>query len=336
MLKLTVKQSPARRRLAAIIAVPGIAVLVAASVLLVRGGAPSARLFVEYPMSDPQDSPMAIAAAADGTIWFTIDQAESIGRVRRGNVERMRTPGRNFEPLGLAVAGDGSAWYTDIERGAVMHISSSGEVSRFPLDSPIVRLGRLAVDPDGSVWFADITGGGITSLKDGTFAQHEIGSGGSGPYGVAVTPEGIVWATLQGGSKLVRISPGGEPVTIDLPRPGAVPTDVAIGADGSVWFLQFRANRVGQFRDGKFSDFEVAKENAGLSGLAIASDGAVWFGMVRSSSLGRLRDGKVETFRLPRDNARPYSLAADPGGNIWYADISGYVGMLPAQYARRP
>ena len=29
-------------------------------------------------------------------------------------------------------------------------------------------------------------------------------------------------------------------------------------------------------------------------------------------------------------------LAADPEGNIWYADISGYVGMLPAQYARRP
>jgi virginiamycin B lyase len=57
--------------------------------------------------------------------------------------------------------------------------------------------------------------------------------------------------------------------------------------------------------------------------------------MVRSSSLGRLRDGRVDTFRLPRANARPYTLAADRDGNIWYADISGYVGMLPMQYARR-
>jgi virginiamycin B lyase len=47
-----------------------------------------------------------------------------------------------------------------------------------------------------------------------------------------------------------------------------------------------------------------------------------------------LRDGRVATFRLPRDNARPYSLAVDPDGNVWYADISGYVGMLPARYAR--
>ena len=60
---------------------------------------------------------MAIAAAPDGTIWFTIEQAESIGRVRGGRIDRLRTPGRNFEPLGLAVAADGSAWYSDIERG---------------------------------------------------------------------------------------------------------------------------------------------------------------------------------------------------------------------------
>jgi virginiamycin B lyase len=335
MLDVTAKEPPAWRRPLPIAAAIAIVVLIAAGALLMRGGAPATRV-VEYAMSDPHDAPMAIAAAADGTIWFTIDQAESIGRVRGGHIDWLRTPGRNFEPLGLAVAGDGSAWYTDIERGAVMHMRPSGEVSQFALDSAIVRLGRLAIGPDGSVWVADITGGGISSLKDGTFTQHEIGSGGGGPYGVAVTAAGVVWATLQGDGKLVRIEPGGTPVTMDLPRPGTVPTDIAVGPDGSVWFLQFRANRIGRWRDGRFSDFDVAKENAGLSGLAVAGDGAVWFGMIRSSSLGRLRDGRVETFRLPRDNARPYSLAADPDGNIWYADISGYVGMLPAQYARRP
>jgi len=41
----------------------------------------------------------------------------------------------------------------------------------------------------------------------------------------------------------------GRRVTFDLPRGGAVPTDVAVGSDGSVWFLQFRANRIGRFKD---------------------------------------------------------------------------------------
>jgi virginiamycin B lyase len=248
MLKVAAKPTPTWRRLPAIAAALAIVVLIVAGALLMRGGAPAVRV-VEYAMSDPHDAPMAIAAAADGTIWFTIDQAESIGRVRGGRIDRLQTPGRNFEPLGLAVAVDGSAWYTDIDRGAVMHISPAGEVSRFSLDSAIVRLGRLAIGPDGSVWVADITGGGITSLKEGTFTQHEIGSGDGGPYGVAVASDGVVWATLQGDGKLVRIDPGGTPITIDLPRPGAVPTDIAVGADGSVWFLQFRANRIGRWRD---------------------------------------------------------------------------------------
>ena len=46
-------------------------------------------------------------------------------------------------------------------------------------------------------------------------------------------------------------------------------------------------------------------------------------------------DGRVETFKLPRQGARPCSVAVDRSGNVWYADISGYVGMLPMQYARR-
>jgi virginiamycin B lyase len=325
--------SPSLPRLLAVGATLGLIVLGGAGMLLLRGATPAAR-FVEYRMSGLRDGPMAIAAAADGTVWFTIDQANAIGRVRGGRVELLPTPGRNYEPLGLAVAVDGSAWYTDIKAGAVMHIRPTGEVTQFALDSAIVRLGRVAIAPDGSVWFADAMGAGITQLKDGTFTHHEVGSADSGPYGVAVTSDGIVWATLQGVSKLVRIEASGAMATIDLPRPGVVPTDVAVGADGSVWFLQFGANRVGRLKNGEFSDFKVAEQNAGLSGLAVASDGAVWFGMVRSSSLGRLRDGKVATFRLPRDNARPYSLAVDPDGNVWYADISGYVGMLPARYAR--
>jgi virginiamycin B lyase len=324
----------ARRRLQlAIVAAVAVSLLIAGGLLLTRGSAPDAR-FVEYRMPSPQEGPMAIAAAADGTIWFTIDQAKAIGRIRGGRIERLATPGRNFEPLGLAVAADGSAWYTDIEARAIMRINPEGEISRFAIDSAIVRLGRLAIGGDGSVWFADTADTGVTQLRNGAFIQHELGSAGAGPYGVVVNTDGIVWATLQSNSKLVSIEPNGRIATIDLPRAGAVPTDIAIAADGALWFLQFRGNRVGRFKDGTFSEFEVGEQIAGLSGLAVAGDGAVWFGMVRQSSLGRLRDGRLVTFRLPRDGARPYSLAVDPDGNIWYADISGYVGMLPVRYAR--
>jgi virginiamycin B lyase len=173
----------------------------------------------------------------------------------------------------------------------------------------------------------------MTRLKDGVFSRYQIESARGGPYGVAVAADGAIWATLQNGNQLLQIAADGTGKTFDLPRGGAVPTDVAVGSGGSVWFLQFRANRIGRFKDGQFWDIEAGRENAGLSGIAVAPNDDVWFGMMRSASLGRLRNGHIEVFPLPRDHARPFSVAVDRDGNVWYADISGFVGMLPARYA---
>ena len=309
----------------------GIAVLAGGALLLVR--AVPEQKFVEYRMDEPQDAPIAIAAGTDGSIWFTIDHANAIGRLRNGRIERLPTSGRNIVPLGLALAEYGSAWYTDLAARAIARISSVGEIARFVLDTPITRLGRLVIAPDGAAWFADPTGYGLTKLKDGVFTRYRIESARGGPYGVAVTADGAIWATLQNGNQLLHLATDGTSRTFDLPRGGAVPTDVAVGSDGSVWFLQFRANRVGRFKDGQFSDVEAGRENAGLSGIAVAPNEDIWFGMLRTASLGRLRKGHITVFALPRKNARPFSVAVDRDGNVWYADISGFVGMLPARHA---
>lgn len=297
-------------------------------------GAGAEARFVEYPMTQPQDMPTAVAAAPDGSIWFTLDLADAIGRVRDGKIERLPTQGRNVEPIGLGAASDGGAWYTDAAARAVKRIDPSGTITSYPLDTPIVRLGRLSVAPDGAAWFAEGTSFSITSLRDGTLTRHVYDALPGGPYGVAAAPDGAVWATLQDANQLLRVGGDGSVQSFDIPQRGSVPTDIAVGPDGSVWFIQFWRNRIGRFKDGMFTEFDVPTENAGLSGLVAAPDGSVWFGMLRTGSLGRLRDGKVATFKIPRERARPYSLAIDRDGGVWYADITGYVGMLPAQYAR--
>jgi virginiamycin B lyase len=328
-----VRSARARGRGYAIALLLGACLLGGLGALVLLRGAPAPR-FVEYRVQEPLDMPIAIAAARDGTVWFTIDRADAIGRIRGGVVERIPTSGRNAEPTGLAIAQDGSAWFTDIAGRGVTRVASSGKVERFSLDTPIVRLGRLAVAPEGSAWVAELTRSSVTRLKDGKITRHEVEPERGGPYGVAVSPDGSVWATLQSANQLLRIGPDGAMGRLDLPRPGVLPTDIAAGPDGSVWFLEFRGNRIGQWRDGRFAEHDVAGENVGLSGLAVAPDGAVWFGMLRRSSLGRLQAGRVTAFKLPRDTARPYSVAVDPQGNVWYADITGYVGMLPAHEAR--
>jgi virginiamycin B lyase len=289
---------------------------------------------VEYPMTVATDIPTAVAVAPDGSVWFTIDFGEGIGLVRDGRVQRLTKKGRNVEPIGLGVDGSGAAWFTDPSAIAVLRMSPSGELQSFPLGTPIARLARLAVAPDGAVWFAESTSYSITRLKDGVFQRHDVQSVRGGPYGVAVAADGTVWATLQSASQLVRIAPSGDMTHYDLPTPGASPTDVAVDAKGGVWVVEFRGNKVAHFVDGKFTEYPLPEGKAAPSGIAVATDGAVWFGILRGGGLGRLRNGRIDFVPLPRDNARPYTIAADDRGAIWYADISGFVGMIPAGAAR--
>jgi virginiamycin B lyase len=317
------------------VAAGAIAAVAAGAVFLVlRLSAPSAH-FVEYPVRDAAQMPTAIAAGPDGSVWFSIDLGDAVGRLHDGRIDFLPIGIKAIEPVGLAAAPDGSAWFTDNAAHAISRIAVSGEVTRIPLDTPSVRLGRLAAGADGSIWFAEETGYSISEIRDGKLIRHLYDSPRGGPYGVAVAPDGTAWASLQSGDQIVRVGTDGTVKAFDLPSAASVPSDVAIGPDGAVWFLEYRADAIGRLVGDAIQEFPVGERTLGLSGLAVAPDGAVWFGLLREGSLGRLRDGQIVRFRLPRARARPYTVATDRDGNVWYADITGYIGMLPARDARQ-
>ena len=300
-----------------------------------RTGHGSAGDFVEYPMTVASDIPTTVAVGPDNTVWFTIGFADAVGMIREGKLQRLPKSKKSVEPIGLAVDADGAAWYTDPTEVLISRMVPSGEIKSFPLGTPIARLGRLAVAPDGAVWFAESTAYGFTRLKDGVLTRNVPKSVRGGPYGVAVDAKGNVWGTLQSGNQLVRISPGQEIAEYEIPTPGSSPSDIAVDASGNAWFIEFRGNKIGKFGEGKFTEFPVPGDWAGLSGIAAAPDGAVWFGLLRNHAIGRLHDGQFRIFELPRKDARPYTVAIDKTGNVWYADISGYVGMLKADAAKK-
>src|SRR5689334_7024090 len=123
------------------------------------------------------DIPTAVAAAPDGSIWFTIDFGEGVGLVRDGKVQRIpKLGGRNVEPIGLGVDGAGPVWVTAREQAAQTQISAARDARSFPLGTPVARLARLAVAPDGAVWFAESTTFSITRLKDVKLDRHEFES----------------------------------------------------------------------------------------------------------------------------------------------------------------
>ena len=247
-------------------------------------------------------------------------------------------PGRNFEPLGLAVA----------------PTAASGTRTAAPARSGAWRLpARTSPLPprhaDDAGWVAwpwrrtAQSGSPMPpatasrSFKDGAFKRHAsvaadertLRRGGERRRGRLGNP--------PGSGKLLRIDPDGTTASVDVAAPRSVPTDIAVGADGSVWFLQFRGQsprpvqgrqvlRVRGRRRKRRSQWLGGRRPMGRFGSACCAPRA-------SAACATAR---LTTFRLPRDNARPYSVAVDPRGNVWYADISGYIGMLPARYADLP
>jgi virginiamycin B lyase len=79
-------------------AVVALAALAAAGLYLVWRG-DGAAPFVEYPMQQPEDMPIGIAAAADGTVWFSIGGADAIGR-SASPWRLTAAPGTPTSPLG--------------------------------------------------------------------------------------------------------------------------------------------------------------------------------------------------------------------------------------------
>jgi virginiamycin B lyase len=292
--------------------------------------------FIEYHMPVRTDIPTALAIAPDGSVWFTIEFSDAIGVFRNGRIERLRKGSQNLEPLGLAADSEGGAWYTDASRRAISRVSPGGRIQSFPLPTPVVRLGRLAMAPDGSVWFADVTTASVTRLHFGVFTRHDVGSLRATPYGIAVDARGMVWTTLQGADKLACIGSDGRITAFDIPTQSGGLGDVTVDQRGAVWFLELQANKIGRYAEGRFGEFMVPTPSAGLTTLAAAPDGSVWFTELRAGMLGRLRDGRIAEFRLPRVDGRPFGVAVDAANNVWYTDLSGWLGMLPASWAKAP
>ncbi len=299
------RAAPAGRRRRGWLTTAVLVVVAAGAVLAWRVGPWWRAGFVEYQMLGASDIPTAVAVAPDGTVWFTIEFSDAIGVLRSGKIRKL--------PKGKP---DGTI--TSFEFAA----------------TPITKLNRLALGPDGAVWFADSTAFSVTRLRDGIVTPHVLPSFRPNPYGVTVDARGMVWATLQGASKLARITPEGQVTEIDIPTRASGPSDIAVDATGAVWFLEFRSNKIGRYAGGRFTEFPVPTARAALTGLAVAPDGSVWFGELRASALGRLRDGVFTEFRLPRADARPFSVAVDRAGNIWYTDLHGWLGKLPAERAQ--
>jgi virginiamycin B lyase len=109
------------------------------------------------PMANSQ--PQGISAGSDGNVWFTEFGAHRLGRVTpSGDITEIQLPA-GTGPAGIATGPEGALWITAQTANKLLRLAPlTGEITEFPLSTPVAGLHGIAAGPDGKVWFTERDG----------------------------------------------------------------------------------------------------------------------------------------------------------------------------------
>ena len=226
-----------------------IAIAVATSIL---AGAAAAESRVSYYPVPPGARPHDVAAAPDGTVWYTGQGNGTLGILdpRTGKTEEIPL-GRGSAPHGVIVGPDGSAWITDGGLNAnVRYDPGTKDLKLFalPKEFPSANLNTGTFARNGIYWFTGQSGmyGRVDSASGKTEAWKA--PRGRGPYGITATPSGEVWYASLAGDHIARIDPvSGEATVVEAPRKGVGPRRIWSDSKGLLWVSLWNSGEVGRY-----------------------------------------------------------------------------------------
>jgi streptogramin lyase len=305
--------------------------------LAISGAAPASAALTpsitSYPSSNPvspESSPYAIAAGADGALWFTDFSGHKIGRMTTGGALTLQAPlpGASF-PYDIAAGGDGAMWFVSQSPSSVSRIDAAGNVLTKNLASATANPADIVSGPDGALWFTETVTKAIGRIPASTplAVPDESRTTNEGPTGIASGPDGNIWFTEYSASEVGRMALNG--ATTYLPLPPAIdnPEAIEAGPDGALWVTTLNPAAIVRITPaGDQLTFRLPVTPF-PGEIAVGADGALWF--TASDNIGRITtDGAIETFPLP-PGVGVLDIAAGPDGNLWFTQANaGLVGRI--------
>lgn len=208
----------------------------------------------EYKMPDPtNDDPHTLIFDAQGMLWFTEQGGNKIGRFdpATGKIEFRQVKTADAHPYGIAINGKGILYFCQLGTNKIGKIDpKTMAITDYELPAS-ARPRRLAIASDDAVYFTDFKNGHLGRLDPATGAVKMWASPGgkdSGPYGIAITPDGMVWYSESGvkPNTIIQFNPKTEKFArAPIPSGGGVVRNMAATADGRVYIACSGMDKVG-------------------------------------------------------------------------------------------
>jgi virginiamycin B lyase len=267
-------------------------------------------------------------AARDGSIWWTGQYANRLGRVdpKTGAIKEYPLETPNSGPHGLVEDKDGNIWYTGINVQEIGKLNPrSGAVTEYKIQDPQVRGPHTPIFDQKGMLFFTLQSGHVGRLNPATgemkFAKTP--SENTYPYGIQVNSKGMLWYVDFRGNRVASV----DPVTLEikeytLPDPAARPRRLAIASDDVVWYTDHARGYLGRFdpRTGQVREWLTpGGKDSRPYGIAAIGD-ALWYSesAVKPNTIVRF-DAKTEKFQtsaIPSGGGIIRNMMATRDGNL--------------------
>jgi virginiamycin B lyase len=242
--------------------------------------------FKEWQAPTPGSRPHDPLAARDGSLWYSGQLANVLGRV---------------DP-------------------------KTGEIKEFHLKTAHSGPHGLMEDKDGNIWYTGNTGSLMGKLDPKTGAVTEYPTPEAGdPHTLMFDNNGILWFTMQNLNRIGRLDPAtGAMKLLTPPTAGARPYGMALNSKGIMFFDEFGINKIGSIdtKTMEFHEYNLPDPGARPRRITITGDDIVWYTDYGRGFLGRLDSatGKVTEWQSPSGpKSEPYGISAI-NGIIWYSE----------------
>ncbi len=236
----------------------------------------------------PGSRPHDPLAARDGSLWYTGQMADVLGRVdpKTGKIKEYRVKTAHSGPHGLVEDRDGNIWYTGNTGALIGKLDpKTGEVTEYKMPDP--------------------------EAKD--------------PHTLLFAKDGILWFTVQNANRIGRLDPKTGDIKLStLPTPKSRPYGMAFDSKGTLYVVQFGVNSVAAVdpATGGIKEYKLPDPAARPRRVAVTPDDMVWYTDYSRGYLGRLdpRTGEVKEWPSPSGpKSAPYGISAIDGV-LWYSE----------------
>lgn len=221
--------------------------------------------FKEWTVPTPGSRPHDPLGAADGSLWWTGQFANKIGRLdpATGQMKEYEPEIPRSGPHGLKADKAGNIWFTANFQGYIGKLDpKTGKTVAYMMPDPAARDPHtLEFDQKGTLWFtvqnANMVGRLDTATGDIKLAKAPHPK--TNPYGLVITSKGVPVFDLFGTNAIGAIDPGTMAIReYRLPDPDSRPRRIAITSDDTIWYTDFSRGKLGKLdlQSGKVTEYK--------------------------------------------------------------------------------